>query len=116
MSAAVCQLAGLAVDAREHILEHGLLQAEKFPGLPVELPQDAGLADGEQQLLRAGIHQHPLVHFVEIERFAGHMLVVPVQLAIVRIERQGGVGKSPRSPGFAPRLTRIHGLACATPQ
>ena len=47
--------------------------------LAIELPQNAGLADREQRLLAADVDQHALVHFVEVERFAGRVLEVPLQ-------------------------------------
>ena len=43
----------------------------------IELPEHAGLADGEQGLVVADVDQHPLEHFVEVERFGRDVLVMP---------------------------------------
>ena len=91
--AAIGRLARLRIDPREDVLEDGFLEGEELAGLAVELPQDAGLADGEQQLLAAAVDQHALEHFVQVERFAGHVLEIPGQLAVVGIQRQRRAGE-----------------------
>src|ERR1019366_1312498 len=73
------ELAGLRIDG-EDVLEDGFLGADKFPGLAIELPEDAGLANSEHRLAVADVHQDALVHFVHIERLAGRVLVVPHKL------------------------------------
>ena len=79
--AAISRLAGLRIDAGEDVLEDRLLEAEKLVRLAVELPEHAGLADGKHQLLAAAVDQHALEHFVEIQRFAGHVLEIPGEFA-----------------------------------
>ena len=89
---AIGDLAGLGIDLAEDVLEQGLLFAQELAGDAVELPQDAILADGHQRLLIAMIDQHALEDFVEIQRFARHMLEIPFELAGIGIERQGRTG------------------------
>ena len=76
---AIGRRALLRIDLLEDVLEHGLLVAEELAGLALDLPQDAGLADREEILLRTDVDQHPLEHLVEVERFTGRVLVVPRQ-------------------------------------
>ena len=47
----------------------------------IVLPEDAGLADREDELLGAEVDEHALEHLVEIERFAGHVLEEPCERA-----------------------------------
>ena len=61
-----------------------------MPGLPIVNRAFSG----------ADVDQHPLEHFVEIERFAGHVLEVPHQLAVVEIERHRGRGVERRVRGL----------------
>ena len=89
---AVLGLAGAAVDAFPDVLEERLLVPEVTAGLAIQLPQDAVLADGEDQVLAGGIHEHALEDDVEIERFARRVLEVPGQLAGVGVERHRGAG------------------------
>src|SRR5205823_13498535 len=93
--AAISRLTGLGIDVSKDILKHGFLVTQKPAGFPVELPQNAGLAYGEYQFLFADIHQHALKHLVQIQRFAGNMLKVPDELAIVRIEGQRRTREEP---------------------
>ena len=91
--------------------------AEVLAGLSIELPQDAVLADREQQVLVAVVDEHALEDDVEIERFAGRVLKVPGQLAGIDIERQRRAAcRARRRSTDMPRLIGIHGLACAVPQ
>src|SRR5712671_5126155 len=76
-------LTSLRIDVREDVLKNGFLVTQKLAGSPVELPQDTRLADGEHHSLIADIHEHSLIHLVEVQRLAGHMLEVPDELAIV---------------------------------
>ena len=55
----------------------------------IQLPQDSGLADREDQLLAAGVDEHALVHLVEVQRLARRVLEMPRQLAVVDVERDG---------------------------
>ena len=48
---------------------------------------NAGLADVEHGLLIANVHEHPFEDLVVIERLAGNVLEVPLQLAGVGVER-----------------------------
>ena len=65
----------------------------------------------------ADVDEHALEHFVEVERFAGHVLEVPRQLAVVDVRaRPSTPCRAPRRTTVVPRLAGIHGLACATPQ
>src|SRR5712692_6883469 len=84
--------AGLAIDSIEHVLKDGLRVAEEPPGLPVQLPQDARLADREEHFLIADVDQDALEHLVEVERFGRYVLVVPRERPFVWSERQGGAG------------------------
>src|SRR5206468_3473830 len=78
--AAVRHRPRLRVDRIEDVLEDRFLVAEELARLTIELPQDAGLADGEHQLPAVDVHEHALEYFVEIERFAGCVLEEPRQL------------------------------------
>jgi len=62
---------------------------EEFAGDPVQLPQNAGLADGHHGFLVAVIDQHPLEHFIQVQRFARGVLKIPFELSIIGIQRQG---------------------------
>ena len=62
------------------------LCAEELAGPAIELPQHAGLADREHELVGADVDEHALEHLVEIERFAGNVLEVPRQLAVVDVQ------------------------------
>src|SRR6185436_1969164 len=85
---AIARLTGFGIDAIEDVLEHGLLVAEESARLAVELPQDSGLADREHGALAADVDEHALVDLVEVERLARRMLVIPLQAAVVRIQRE----------------------------
>src|SRR5207245_1675070 len=74
--AAISWLARHGVNAGKDVLEHRLPEAKKLVCLAVKLPQDSGFANRKQQLLAVAVDQHALVHFVEIQRFAGDMLEV----------------------------------------
>ncbi len=82
--------------------------------LPVQLPEDPGLADREHGFLAAHVDEHALVHLVEIERFTGRMLVVPLQGAAVGIERERAARVQPAverriaAAGRHPRLRLRH--------
>src|SRR5688572_17449989 len=75
--------ARLEVDAVEDIVEHRLLERHELAARAIELPQDAGLADREHELARADVHEHALVHLVQVERLAGGVLVEPLERARV---------------------------------
>ena len=85
-------VAGLGIDLDEDVLEHGLARVEIFAGDAVQLPQDAGLADGHHRLLVAMIDQDALEHFVQVEGLARRMAEIPFQLAGIGIQRQGRIG------------------------
>ena len=86
----IARHAGLRIDALPDRLLHHLLVAEELTGAPIELPQHAGLAGAERHLLRADVDEHPLEHFVEVERLSGRVLEVPRQLPGVCVQRQRG--------------------------
>ncbi len=64
-----------------------------FLALAVELPQYPRLADGEHQLPAADVDQHAFEDFVHVERFAGHVLEIPGELAVVGIQGHGRTGE-----------------------
>src|SRR5207253_729497 len=107
------ELADVALGPR-HFKEAaiGVGAARAFTQL--DLPENAGLADGEDVLLRADIHEHALVDFVEIERLARNVLEVPRELSIVDIDRdsrrrvQGGVEDRSAAAGRHPGLGLSH--------
>ncbi len=107
MSCAVGGLAGLGIDLREDVLEDRLTEAGELAGLPIELPQDAGLADREQRALGADVDEHLLEHFVHVERLARDVLVVPGERAVLRVERDGG-GRIERRVGDLVAAARRH--------
>src|SRR6266571_144717 len=108
--APVLRRAGLRVDRLEDVLEHRFLVAEEPAILPIDLPQDARLADREHDLLVADVDEHAFEHFVEIERFARRVLVVPRERPVLRPDRDRGariehVVEVGRAPARAhPRL------------
>src|SRR6185503_1851960 len=69
----VLRPAGLLVERAPDVLKQCLLVAEILARLPIELPQDAVLADGEQQVLVAIVHEHALEDDVEVQRFGGRV-------------------------------------------
>ncbi|MCX6585749.1 MAG: hypothetical protein NTX13_04110 [Acidobacteria bacterium] len=90
---AVGGFAGLGVDAGEDVLEDGFFVGEELPGGAVELPEDAGFADGEQELLGAAVEEDAFKDLVEVEGFTGDVLEVPAELAGGGVEGDGGVGE-----------------------
>src|SRR5690606_28977194 len=85
----VARPAGLAVEALPDVLEHRLHVIDVRSAGAIELPQDAVLADGEDELVVAGVDEHALEDDVEIERLARRVREVPRELAGGRIERYG---------------------------
>src|SRR5690242_3807372 len=77
---AVEGLAGLGIDFDEDVLEHGLARVEILAVDAIELPEDAGLADGHQRLAIAVVDQDALEHLVEVEALARRMVEIPFQL------------------------------------
>ena len=63
-------------------------KSTNLPGAAIELPEDAVLADRVEQLLAVEVDEHALEAVLHVERFAGNVLVVPADLAGVRIERE----------------------------
>ena len=84
--------AGVRVDPFEHVLIDRFLEPEKRAGAAVQLPQDPVLTDTEHHGTSGDVDQHPFVHLVEIESFAGDMLKVPLERAVIRSKRDGRVG------------------------
>jgi len=78
--------AGLRVDGIVNVLEDRLLVVDVFAALPIELPEDRRLADGEHELAIADVDQHALEDFIQVERFGRNVLVVPLERAVVGIE------------------------------
>ena len=77
-----------------------------LPGLAIELPQDAVLADREDQVLTAAVDEHALEDDVEVERLAGRVLEVPGELAGVGVEGHGGAGVEPLVEAVHPAAHR----------
>src|SRR5262245_27254489 len=59
--------AGLRIDRLEHVLKDRFGVAEELAASAIDLPEDARLADREEHLLIAFVHEHALEYFVEIE-------------------------------------------------
>ena len=99
---------GLWIELRPDVLEDGFFVAEILSRLPIELPQDSIFSDGEQPVLAARINKNALEDDIQIQRFAGRMLVVPLELAVVGVDgnRRARIKRvafgSPREshPGF----------------
>src|SRR2546422_1414570 len=74
----------------------------------IELPQNSQLAHLEERLPSADVDQEVLEHLVHVLRLAGKVLVVPLHLACVGIERESRVRVERVSVGAAgdsgPRL------------
>src|SRR3989441_8812050 len=85
---AVLRPAGLFVEGLPDVLEQRFLVAEILAGFPIELPQHAVLADGEQHVLIPIVDEDTLEDDVEIERFRGRVLEMPRELAGIDVERQ----------------------------
>ena len=92
---AVGQLAGVAVDRREDVLVDGLARVDEGAGAPVELPEDAVLADGEEPPLAVGDDEHALVDDGEVEGLARRVLEVPLDLLGVALAAVGAVMTTP---------------------
>ena len=80
------------VDGLENVLVKRFGDGDELAILAVEFPQQAILAGGEHEFVRADIHQHTLEAGFHVQCFAGHVLKVPLQLAGARVERQCRVG------------------------
>ena len=85
-------LPGLRIDALVDSLVGGLAFPQKFAGAPVERPEDAGFADGQERLpwmaVDLDIGQHLLEHAIEVPVIARQELVVPDDVSGIRIKRQ----------------------------
>src|SRR5262245_4328023 len=108
--ASISRLTGLRIDPRKHILKYGFPMAHELAGPAVELPQDARLADRKHQLLLADIYQDPLEHLIEIQRFSGDMLEVPLQFAVIGVQRQSGIRIETFVASFRPATYPHPGL------
>src|SRR5262245_57829751 len=82
--------------------------ADECAGLTIELPQDPELAHLEERLAAADVDEHVLEHFVHVVRLAREMLIEPLHLSGVGIERERRVRVERRAVGAAdgpcPRL------------
>ena len=85
---AIGELACGLIETAENILKKRFFGVDEFSGLPIELPEDSGFADGESGLQIADIDQDALVDFVEIERFVGHVLEIPGERAVVGMQSE----------------------------
>ncbi len=85
---AIARRAGLAIEARPHVLEDRFDVIEVGAALAVVLPEDPVLADRQDPLVVARVDQHALEHDVEVEGLAGRVRVVPRELARARVERE----------------------------
>src|SRR6185295_1199091 len=86
---AILRRAALRIDRLEHILKNGLPVADVLAALAIELPQNPRLADREHELLVADVHEYALEDFVEVQRFARRVLIVPRERAVLRMKRDG---------------------------
>ena len=86
----IARLAGLGIEVLPHVLEDRLDVPFVRAGLPIVLPQHAVLADREHPALATGIDEDALEDVVQIERFAGRVLVIPGELAGGGVERHRG--------------------------
>src|SRR5690606_34542037 len=85
----VARPSGFTVEALPDVLEDRLDMVDVAAVATIELPQNAVLADGEDELVVARVDEHALEHDVEIERFARCMREVPRELARARVQRDG---------------------------
>src|SRR5678815_2424179 len=90
---AVLRPARLWIKTLPDVLEDGFLVPEVLPGFAIELPEDAVLADGKDEISSTAVDQHALEHDIEIQRLCGSMLEVPRLLAGVHIDRKGGAAE-----------------------
>ena len=105
---AVRRRAGLRIDRVEHVLEHGLLVAKELSVATIELPENSRFANREQQLLIADVDENALEHLVEIQRFAGRVLIMPCERAVLRPQRE--------RRARVERIVEVRGAAaCAHP-
>src|SRR5262245_23212690 len=65
--AAIGGPARLRIESLPDILEHRFLVPDVLSGLPVQLPEDAVLADGEHEVLIVVVDEQTLEHDVEIQ-------------------------------------------------
>ena len=115
--AAIRRLAGLRIDAREDVLEDRLLEVRetcrsrrssfhRMPALPmVNSSFCPPISTSTRSNTSSRSSDSP-----------GTCWKYQASLPSSGLSATRGTGEQPLSPGFAPRLTRIHGLACATPQ
>src|SRR5262245_37575429 len=80
---------GFRIEFRPDILEDGFGVTEISAGFPIELPQNAVLADGEYHTLSAGIDENTLEDDVQVQCFTRSMLEVPRHFSSVRIDGDG---------------------------
>ena len=92
------------VDA-QNVLIPDIRRLDELPGHPVDLPQDAELAHRQRRFASVHIDQDALERFIHILRFAGNMLVVPLHLAGIGIERERGARVQRRPIGAANRAS-----------
>src|SRR5688572_23518481 len=83
----VARHARLWIDTVVHVLVDHFLVTEELSRAAIDLPENAGLAGVERHFLIADVDEHTLEDLVEIEGLRGRVLVVPRELASVRIQR-----------------------------
>src|SRR5262249_28466478 len=105
--------AGLLVELHPDILENRLGQIQEFAVGAVQLPEHAGLADFQHGLLVAVIDQDAFIDLVQIQGFAGRVLVVPLHLPGIGVERQSGIREQRIAVGAALVAPRRLGLTGA---
>src|SRR4030095_17198258 len=74
----ICRLAGNGIELRPDVLKDGFFVTEILSGLAIEFPENAVLADREHPILVAVVHQNSFEDDIEVERFTGSMLEVPL--------------------------------------
>ena len=103
----VGDLAGLRIHLHD-VLVAEIGGADERAGRSIELPENSQLAHLEQRLASAGVDQDALEDFVHVLRLAGKVLVIPLHLSGVGIERERRVGVERVAVGAAdgsgPRL------------
>ena len=84
----------------EYVLVAEVVPGHERTGDAVELPENAQLPHLEERPPSVVVDQHALEHVVEIVGLTGRELVVPRELAGIRVERQHAVRIQRRAVGL----------------
>src|SRR5439155_5335408 len=87
----VCDLPVLRIDLHDRLITE-IGRVDELAIGPIELPENAQLAHLEKRLASSHIDQNVLEYFIHVLRFAGQVLVVPLDLSRVRVKRKCRVG------------------------